>query len=232
VSVPALTPPCALVELWAVRHGESTANAVYADPATAARTEPLPGLDREVPLSERGIAQATALGGWLAAREPGLLVVHSPYARARETWRLMAAAAGLPAEDALVDDRLRDREQGVFALHPPAAVRAADPREAERRARVGEWYYRPPGGESLSDVTVRVSQFLAELSRAATGRRVLLVAHDAVVVAIRQYFGGIGHPTPDHLPPVPNASVSHWVAEAGRLGLVEWGAVGHLEGEE
>ncbi|WP_431035022.1 histidine phosphatase family protein [Streptomyces sp. P6-2-1] len=230
MSVPALTPPCALVELWAVRHGESTANAVYADPATAGRTEPLPGLDRDVPLSERGIAQAGALGGWLAERDPGLLVVCSPYLRARETWRLMAEAAGLPADDALVDDRLRDREQGVFELHPPAALRASDPREAERRERVGAWYYRPPGGEALADVTVRVGQFLAELSRAATGRRVLLVAHDAVVVAVRQYFGGIGHPTPDRLPPVPNASVSRWVTEAGRLGLVEWGGVEHLAG--
>ncbi|WP_037869825.1 histidine phosphatase family protein [Streptomyces sp. SPB074] len=226
--VPALTPPCALVELWAVRHGESTANAVYADPATARRTEPLPGLDRDVPLSRRGVAQATALGGWLAARDPGLLVVCSPYLRARETWRLMAEAAGLPPGDALVDDRLRDREQGVFALHPPAAVRALDPREAERRARVGTWYHRPPGGEALTDVMVRVGQFLTELSRAATGRRVLLVAHDAVVVAVRQYFGGIGHPVPDRLPPVPNASVSHWVSESGRLGLVDWAGVDHL----
>ncbi|MEU3312822.1 histidine phosphatase family protein [Streptomyces sp. NPDC006662] len=228
-----LAPPTSLHAVWAIRHGQSTANVAFAEAERSGSAAlPVNGRDRDVPLSETGQVQAQALGAWLTALAKGPdLVVCSPYARARQTWQAMAdraAAVGLPAPACLVDERLRDREMGVFELHPPAALRARAPEEADRRRLQGEWFYRPPGGESLADVALRVRDFTAELDRAVPGRRVLLVAHDAVVIALRFVLAGLGAPSPEHLPPVANASVSYWERAGRHLSLQHWGDTSHL----
>ncbi|WP_189110841.1 histidine phosphatase family protein [Streptomyces camponoticapitis] len=177
--------------LDAVRHGQSTANVAFSAAEMSGSTEPVRGRDRDVPLSELGAAQSSLLGNWLAGQPPGRepdLVVCSPYLRAWQTWDVMADRAanlGKARLHALVDERLRDREMGVFELHPPAALHARSPEEAARREVLGEWCYRPPGGEAFTDVAVRVGQFVSDLGRAAPGRRVLIVAHDGVIIALR-----------------------------------------------
>ncbi|WP_237404804.1 histidine phosphatase family protein [Actinacidiphila reveromycinica] len=228
---------CAPARLTVVRHGESTANEVFAraertgDPGLAVAEE----TDRQVPLSAAGVGQAEALGRWLAglgARERPHLVVCSPYVRAVRTWEVMASvarAAGASYGPAPFDERLRDREMGVLELMTPPAVRASAPAEADRRGRVGEWFYRPPGGESLADVTLRVRDFLAEFGPAAAGRRVLLVAHDSVVLAVGRVLAGIGGAPAAAAPSqVPNASVSRWVRDGAGLRPVEIGGTRHL----
>ncbi|MFF7394114.1 histidine phosphatase family protein [Streptomyces scabiei] len=232
----ALAPPYTLASLWVVRHGQSTANAAYAEAERTGSTEPLPGRGADVPLSGLGRTQAQALGGWLAGLARGDddvpgpdLVVCSPYVRARQTWELMAGHPGVVPPPLLVDERLRDREMGVFEMHPPAALRARAPEEAARRARTGDWFYRPPGGEALADVVLRVRDLVGELDRVAPGRRVLLVAHDAIAVAVRLVCAGLGATAPDGLPPVPNASVSRWDNDGRRLRPARWGDTSHLE---
>jgi 2,3-bisphosphoglycerate-dependent phosphoglycerate mutase len=249
-----LAMPCSLDDLWAVRHGQSTAGVAFAEAARieAARTEsasteaarsgaadlPVDGRDADVELSAQGHAEAAALGRWLTALDdegrPDL-VVCSPYRRARQTWAGMADTAvrnRVEPPPTLVDERLRDRDMGIFELHPPAAIEARSPREAERRARLGEWAYRPPGGEALADVALRVRDFLTQLDRVAPRRRVLLVAHDAVVTSVRYVLAGLGAAVPDDLPPVPNASVSHWSGDAAQLRLASWASTTHLTGME
>ncbi|WP_051840480.1 histidine phosphatase family protein [Streptomyces sp. NRRL F-5126] len=228
-----------LGRLTAVRHGESTANVVFGRAVAAQDTELIVGgSDAQVPLSPRGLREAEALGRRLAdggpEGRPGL-VVCSPYLRARQTWDAMAAVAResghtLPA--CTVDERLRDREMGVLELLPPPALRARAPQEAARRKRLGEWFYRPPGGESLADVTLRVRDFLTELRSGGAEGHVLLVAHDSVVVAVRHVLAGIGDPVPADVP-VPNASVSWWedLGPGGAAArLVEFASVSHLTG--
>ncbi|WP_234045659.1 histidine phosphatase family protein [Streptomyces adelaidensis] len=220
--------------MWAVRHGQSTANVAYEEAERTGSTVPLPGRGADVPLSPLGRTQGEALGGWLAGRAGAGagapdLVVCSPYVRARQTWELMAAHPGVVPPPLLVDERLRDREMGAFELHPPTALRARSPEEAARQALLGEWSYRPPGGEALTDVVLRVRDFVTELDRAAPGRHVLLVAHDAIAVALRLVLAGLGATFPDRLPPVPNASVSRWDSDGGRLRLARWGDTAHLD---
>jgi broad specificity phosphatase PhoE len=140
----------------------------------------------------------------------------------------MAGHPGVVPPPLLVDERLRDREMGIFEMHPPGALRARSPEEAARRARLGDWYYRPPGGEALTDVVLRVRDLVTELDRAAPGRRVLLVAHDAIAVAVRLVLAGLGSTFPGDLPPVPNASISRWDSDGGRLRLARWGDTAHL----
>src|SRR3954464_12170767 len=85
--------------LWVVRHGESAGN-VARDAAYAAghTTIDIAERDVDVPLSETGERQSTALGRWFAAMpqeaRPCVVLV-SPYLRARHTASLIDAAGGI-----------------------------------------------------------------------------------------------------------------------------------------
>ncbi|KNB53096.1 hypothetical protein AC230_09915 [Streptomyces caatingaensis] len=206
-------------ELIAVRHGESVANVLFErgrrDGIAVVLTG---GGDADVPLSEAGRAQAARTGRRLAGREPPDAGVVSPYRRARETWDAIAGqVAALPPPR--VDARLRDRDMGELYGLNETALRERAPAEA---ARLAEWDHRPPGGESLADVAARVREALGELTGA---RRVLLVAHDAVIVALRHVLSAGGERPGARPWPVPNASVSRWVREDGRLRLAAFGEV-------
>ncbi|TLF81325.1 histidine phosphatase family protein [Nocardia cyriacigeorgica] len=210
--------------VWAIRHGQSTVNAASGGPDAETRTR-VP--DWTIELSPLGRQQAAALGAWWAGFDgdrPGL-VLCSPYLRTRQTWAAMEQAARGSGADPIVvvDERLRDREMGALELSSPAAIRRGAPEEAERRARLGDWFYRPPGGESLADVTLRVRDLINDLESPAARVQILIVAHDATIAALRRIFAGPGPELPDELPPVPNASVSQWIQDQGRLRLVRWG---------
>jgi len=175
--------PMALTELWLVRHGESVGN-VAAARAQQAGLDVIELADRDadVPLSENGVKQATALGEWLrdhADVESPLGVVSSSYLRAQQTIEVALASAGLPA-DIRVDARLRDRELGILDLLTPRGVANRFPEEEARRAWLGRLYYRPPGGESWLDVALRIDSFLA--SREGDDGRLLVATHDAVIM--------------------------------------------------
>jgi probable phosphoglycerate mutase len=138
-------------ELWLVRHGESVGN-VAASQAQAAKADVIDvGLrDADVPLTPTGHAQATALGTWLGGLGPGSApqaVWSSPYLRAVQTAETAMRAADAAVE-IRVDERLRDRELGVLDLLTTSGVQNRLPAEAARRAWLGKFYYRPPGGES------------------------------------------------------------------------------------
>src|SRR5215204_6056952 len=63
-------------------------------------------VDRDRPLADRGVAEAPAVGRWLAGHRiaPDRVVV-SPARRARQTWELAAAELG-PAVRPVIDDRV------------------------------------------------------------------------------------------------------------------------------
>lgn len=171
-----------MATLWLARHGESAGN-VAATRAEFAGEERLAieTRDADTPLTEAGREQAAALGEWLAEQRPVPAIWCSPYLRARETAALACARAGLPAE-LRVDERLRDRELGILDLLSSHGVQARFPEEAERRLRLGTFWYRPPGGESWADVALRLRSVLPDII--ASGRPTLIVAHDVVVSLI------------------------------------------------
>jgi len=210
------------VELLLVRHGESVGN-VAASAAQAAGAEVIGvGLrDADVPLTETGSVQAKAFGEWLADLDPEQrpeTVWCSPYLRARQTAEVALDAARLPLSTT-VDERLRDRELGILDLLTAVGVEARFPAEADRRRWLGKFYYRPPGGESWADVALRIRSVLADLDRTAMGRRVLVVAHDAVILLFRYVCEGMSE---DDLlaltrrTTVVNASVTQLTRPSGR----------------
>ncbi|MFI6292313.1 histidine phosphatase family protein [Nonomuraea sp. NPDC050790] len=219
------------VRIIAVRHGQSEANLAY----ERARETPLvfERGDHEVTLTDLGRRQAAAVGRVLAAlpeTEAPEVVWCSPYLRALDTWALarQAWASDLPHT---VDERLRDREMGVLATFNRAAIVARFPEEAARFEAEGEYAFRPRGGESFGDVVVRLRAFVEDLRESAHGRRVLIVAHDAVVLLLRHVLAG----GPDaelaaihRHAPIRNASLSTWHTVDGRLEVLTFNDVAHL----
>jgi 2,3-bisphosphoglycerate-dependent phosphoglycerate mutase len=178
-----------------LRHGQSTGNVSREDAeARGLQLIDIAERDADVPLTELGRQQAADAGKWLA-RHPPDVVVTSPYLRAAETARIAmnaSTAYGLVLAGALVvDERLRDRELGVLDLHTSRGVDELWPEESRRKRRLGKWYYRPPGGESWVDVVLRLRSILADLSSEYPGRRVLLVAHEMTVFALRYLLEGL-----------------------------------------
>ena len=177
--------------LWIVRHGQSAGN-VARDAAHAAG---LPVIDIavrdvDVPLSDLGAQQAAALGRWFAAMpedERPEVVLASPYVRARQTAKAICEAGGLAASarQPIVDERLREREFGVFDRLTTAGIRAKYPELAEHRALLGKFYHRAPGGESWADVILRLRGALDTISLHHADRRVLIVCHQVVVLCLR-----------------------------------------------
>jgi broad specificity phosphatase PhoE len=177
--------------LWIVRHGESAGN-VARDAAHAAGLADIAIelRDVDVPLSALGERQAEALGRWFAelrSEDRPSVVLSSPYLRAQQTSEIILRAAG-EADRALTiihDERLREKEFGVLDRLTKMGIEQRYPEEARRRALVGKFYYRPPAGESWADVVLRLRSVLDSVSLHYAGERVLIVAHQVVVLCLR-----------------------------------------------
>ncbi len=178
-------------KLWIVRHGQSAGNVAReaADAAGLAMID-IALRDVDVPLSDLGERQAQAVGRWfgsMADDDKPEIVVSSPYIRARQTARAICEAGGISGlrRPPLVDERLREREFGVFDRLTTAGIREKYPELAEHRALLGKFYHRPPGGESWADVILRLRSALDTISLHHADRRVLIVCHQVVVLCFR-----------------------------------------------
>jgi probable phosphoglycerate mutase len=178
--------------LWLVRHGESAGN-VARDAAHAAGREriELDGRDVDVPLSARGTEQAQALGAWFnsqSADDQPEFILTSPYERARATADILAHACNegeRPVVSVVVDERLREKEFGILDRLTRQGIEKYHPEQAALRRSLGKFYHRLPGGESWCDVILRLRSALHTLSLHYAGRRVLIVAHQVVVLCFR-----------------------------------------------
>jgi len=177
-------------EITIVRHGESAGN-VARDRALAAGLGviDIAKRDCDVPLSPLGERQSEALGEWLRvnAKKPhGIL--SSPFVRAQQTSRLLQQKAGWHDVTLTVDERLREKEFGILDRLTRRGIEHAHPDQAEMFTRLGKFYYRPPGGESWTDVILRLRSMLDTLTREYAQRRVVIVAHQVVVLCFRYLF--------------------------------------------
>ncbi|WP_369135013.1 histidine phosphatase family protein [Modestobacter sp. I12A-02662] len=225
--------------LWLVRHAESMGNVAdaAAQDSGAGRLE-LDVRDPDVPLSPTGESQADALGRWLAglpADERPTTVLSSPFTRAATTAQRVLDAGGLDLT-IRYDERLRERDFGAFDGMTGAGIRAEYPDEARRRALLGKFYYRPPGGESWADVALRIRSLLATEALRHDGERLLCVSHQAVLMVFRYVLEELSEAELleiDQGEPVANTSVTRYVrGDGGSFRLVEYNAVPHLAADE
>ena len=134
-----------------------------------------------------GERQSRALGRWFRQNpEQPTVVFSSPYARATRTVALIVEEAKLAQPVVqIIDERLREKEFGLLDRLTKAGIVARFPAEATRRGEIGKFYYRPPGGESWCDVILRLRSVLDSIQLEYRGERVLIVAHQVVVLCFR-----------------------------------------------
>ncbi len=173
--------------LWLVRHGESTANlARHRAEAEKALTIEFDEREADVPLSENGSAQAISVGHWFNLQtEKPTVIFASPYLRTLETSRLIVENAKFENVEILQDERLRERELGIFDRLTKLGAMQKFPEECEKREHFGKFYYRPPGGESWADISLRLRFFWHDLCLNFADGKVLIVTHEVVIRVFR-----------------------------------------------
>lgn len=136
---------------------------------------------RSFRLTDLGRQQALRAGEWLRTEFPGFdRYIVSEYARAMET----AALLDLPKANWYPSFFLTERDWGDLDKCT----------EAERESRFGEdlkrrhvepFFWRPPNGESLADLCLRLDKVLETLHRECHDKKVILVCHGEVMWAFR-----------------------------------------------
>lgn len=229
--------------LWIVRHGESAGNVAREE--AMARGEQrivLPTRDVDIVLSPRGEQQARTLGesfADLGAGDRPDVLLASPYQRAQQTASFFRDAGGgdVPI---CIDERLREKEFGILDGLTTAGVQSTFPDQAEFRRLLGKFYHRPPGGESWCDVVFRLRAVLDTIALHHAERRVMIVAHQVVVLCLRYVIENLTEAeilAIDRAGDVANCSVTEYRFDpakggGGRLELVRYNAVDHLRDDE
>jgi broad specificity phosphatase PhoE len=140
--------------LWIVRHGQSAGNVAREAADAAGLTDiDIATRDVDVPLSALGQRQASAVGHWFAAlpeADRPEVMMSSPYVRARQTAHAICEAGGVAggARPPIVDERLREREFGIFDRLTTVGIQRKFPDQAEHRALLGKFYHRPPAARA------------------------------------------------------------------------------------
>lgn len=211
-------------QIWIVRHGESAGNVARdaADLAGHARID-IAGRDVDVPLSALGQQQSDALGSWfgnLASSEQPNVILASPYKRAMHTADIIAGQlTATPKLNVSTDERLREKEFGVLDRLTRHGIKELHPDQAEFRQILGKFYHRPPAGESWCDVILRLRSMLDTISLHYADQRVLIVAHQVVVLCMRYIIEDLSEEQIleiDRQGDVSNCGVTEYVADTGK----------------
>lgn len=163
-----------------VRHGQTT---MTVSRGYSGSGEPGPPLDET---GRRQAADAAALVDrvgrdlWGDVAYPSRLIA-SPMVRTQETAAVLARRLGLPVH---TDAAFQEADFGAWQGLTAEQVEERWPGQLEPWHTVGT--LRPPGGESITDVGVRVSAGLDQLRACGDGATVVVVSH---AVAIRAMLG-------------------------------------------
>jgi glucosyl-3-phosphoglycerate phosphatase len=127
----------------------------------------------DIPLDDRGLAQAQQAAQVLAELAPGA-IVSSDLRRATQTAGALSELTGLGVA---LDARLREIHVGSWEGLTIEGIQEADP-ELARRYLAGEDVRRSATGEKIGEVAERVALTLEEIARlAADGSTVVVVMH-------------------------------------------------------
>jgi probable phosphoglycerate mutase len=160
------------VTIYFVRHGETDWN-------LAQRYQG----QQDIPLNATGRAQAAGNGRALAQKlgtvASTIGYVASPLVRTRETMEIMRREMRLAPRDYGTDDRLREIHYGYWEGELWSELPVRDPvgfaaREADK------WGWQPRGGESYSQLSMRVAAWLGDVDA-----DLVVVAHGGVMRVLR-----------------------------------------------
>lgn len=171
--------------LHLVRHGETAGN--------AERRFQYP----ETPLSDLGREQAAAAAEVIASTTTATIILASDYARALETAGIIGVRAHLPV---IEEPALRERNFGI------ARGRFYSEFDDETFALWRTWDHRIEGGESWSDVQVRIDSFFRRLAKETPAAEVILVTHGGAMNVILHFLAG-GTGETFELQPLENCAI-------------------------
>jgi len=194
-----------------VRHGETQWNVQHRIQGFA-----------DSPLTERGLAQAEAIGERLAQERFDALVA-SDLGRALQTAQRIARRTG---HVVVPDARLRERNFGAGEGLTYAEIDRRFPGAFSRTEEMNP-DFPIPGGETRRQFHQRVMLAFEALAREHDGQRIAVVAHGGVLAAIYRVIHEIpvAHP---HTIPISNASYNAIAFEADAWSLEAWDDVAHL----
>ena len=156
----------------------------------------------DIPLSEEGLRKV----GSLRVPFPAARIFSSPQLRARQS------AAAMGYDNPILDARLTEQNWGRWEGMSLAAIAEQEGKDAFIRAgQRGQ--FRPPGGESIDKVMVRVDDFLRDVGREESDA--IAVTHMGVLRAAYTLATGWDMATP--MPPDLDVS-KILVLEAGADG--------------
>lgn len=161
--------------LYVLRHGETAWNLERRMQGT-----------KDSPLTERGRAQAEAMGRTLKAelaREPSATIfLRSPLGRARQTADIVGRALGLDAGQWRDEPRLAELGYGTWEGFSWKEIEVTHP-TALADWRADPHGYCPPGGETHHELRRRSAAVLGEIARSAT--RTVIVGHGVSGAVLR-----------------------------------------------
>ena len=156
---------------WRPAQGEPTVTLLLRHGQTPMSVQKRYAGRSDVPLTDVGVQQAAAAAKRLASADVGVIVT-SPLLRAAATAQEVAAVTGAAV---VTDDGFRETDFGAWEGLTFAEVGERWPSE------VTTWLAdpdaAPPGGESFTDVSTRVTAALHRVLADRDGQRVLIVSH-------------------------------------------------------
>ncbi|MCL2706294.1 MAG: histidine phosphatase family protein [Spirochaetaceae bacterium] len=150
-------------KLYLVRHGETIWNV----------EDKMQGV-KDSPLTEKGIEHARKLGQTLKNLSIGIDKIYSSdLGRALDTAKLIGEVLKL---DIHKDERLRERNMGIFEGYSWDSVRDHFPEEFAKTVS-DDNDYRIPGGDTKAEYIDQVSSFLDYTGKEHEGKKILAVTH-------------------------------------------------------
>lgn len=175
------------MQLFLIRHGESLANCARKKAeAEHSLTIDFDGKDKDTSLSALGKRQSANIGKFFLSQSiKPEMIFSSPYARTRETTEILRETANLQNVKLICDERLRERELGIFFRLTKLGAMQKFPQEYKKREQLGKFYYRPPEGENWADVALRVGSFWQNLPQVFNNKTVIIITHEVVIRIFR-----------------------------------------------
>jgi probable phosphoglycerate mutase len=161
-----------------VRHGETVSN-----------LEQRCHGRRDSPLTERGIAQAHAIGHRLSnlLDAPSVEIVSSPQPRAHRTAEIIRECFDRTLSPVRLDDRLCEVSIGRWEGLSQAEIIALAPGTFDGDGR-HSWCFCAPNGETCAEFEARLAGWLSEI---ADHPALIIVTHGMMTRVLRGLYGGL-----------------------------------------
>lgn len=193
-------------EFVLIRHGETEWNA----------SGRLQG-GSDVPLSDRGIAQANMVADELRNTSWDV-IISSPLQRAFQTAAIIVKALGLDENVIVTNPEFRERSYGL----------AEGLTIAERDNRFPDGFW--PESESNDELNTRVAAALYDLLETSGGKKILVIAHGGWIRAALRIASGFDPSVMSHQ--IPNTSRTNLCHDGENWLVGDIGQVSHLTKEE